>query len=154
MLSACELKRCSLVVSIVPFDWQHSPSFLAVSVEISLILGQSGSGSGSSGTGMTSIIEGLSPYGGPVNELINDDTIAGLNLFSPGTASCGYYDMSTTLPLQRPDVCLIVGFYLFIFLEKGREGESEGEKHPCVVASCVPPTRGLAHNPGMCPNWE
>ena len=44
-------------------------------------------------------------------------------------------------------------FYLFIW-ERGREGEREGEKHQCVVASHTPPTRDLAHNPGMCPNWE
>ena len=46
-------------------------------------------------------------------------------------------------------------FYLFIFLERGREGgkegEIEGEKHRCVVASCTPPTGDLAPNPGMCP---
>ena len=42
-------------------------------------------------------------------------------------------------------------FYLFIFRERGREGEKEGEKHQCVVASHVPPTGDLAHNPGMCP---
>ena len=24
----------------------------------------------------------------------------------------------------------------------------------CVVASCAPPTGDLAHNPGMCPDWE
>ena len=34
------------------------------------------------------------------------------------------------------------------------EREREGEKHQCVVASCIPPTEGLAHNPGMCPDWE
>ena len=34
------------------------------------------------------------------------------------------------------------------------EGDREGEKHPCVVASHVPPTGDLAHNPGMCPDWE
>ena len=39
---------------------------------------------------------------------------------------------------------------LFIFRERGREGE----KHQCVVASHVPPTGDLAHNPGMCPDWE
>ena len=48
-------------------------------------------------------------------------------------------------------------FYLFIFRERGRVGERKGEKHQCVVASCMPPTRDLAHNPGMCPdcksNW-
>ena len=45
-------------------------------------------------------------------------------------------------------------FYLFIFRERGREGEREGEKHQCVVASHVAPTGELAHNPGMCPDWE
>ena len=45
-------------------------------------------------------------------------------------------------------------FYLFIFRGKGREREREGEKHQCVVASRVPPTSDLAHNPGMCPDWE
>ena len=55
---------------------------------------------------------------------------------------------------------------LFIFRERGREGERDGEKHQCVVASHMPPTGGtwpttyapnwgdLAHNPGMCPDWE
>ena len=34
--------------------------------------------------------------------------------------------------------------YLFIFSERGREGEREGEKHQCVVASHTPPTGDLA----------
>ena len=43
-------------------------------------------------------------------------------------------------------------YYLFIFRERGREGEREGEKYQCVVASPVsPPTGDLACNPGMCP---
>ena len=33
-------------------------------------------------------------------------------------------------------------FYLFIFRERRREGEREGEKHQCVVASPVPSTGG------------
>ena len=33
---------------------------------------------------------------------------------------------------------------LFIFRELGREGERDGEKHQCVVASHVPPTGDLA----------
>ena len=45
-------------------------------------------------------------------------------------------------------------FYPFIFTEREREGEREGEKHQCEVASHAPPTRDLAHNPGMCPDWE
>ena len=44
--------------------------------------------------------------------------------------------------------------YLFIFRERGREGEREGEKHQRVVASHMPPTGDLARNPGMCPDWE
>ena len=40
--------------------------------------------------------------------------------------------------------------YLFIFRERGREGEIR--KHQCVVASHTPPTGDLARNPGMCPD--
>ena len=43
---------------------------------------------------------------------------------------------------------------LFIFRKRVREGEREGEKHQCVVVSRVPPTGDLAHNTGMCPDWE
>ena len=45
-------------------------------------------------------------------------------------------------------------FYLLIFRERGREGEREGEKHQCVVASCTPPTGDLVYNTGMYPDWE
>ena len=45
-------------------------------------------------------------------------------------------------------------FYLFIFRERGGEGEREGEKHPCVIASHITPTGDWAHNSGMCPDWE
>ena len=41
---------------------------------------------------------------------------------------------------------------LFIFREG--KGERKGEKHQCVVASPGPPTGDLAHNPGVCPDWE
>ena len=44
--------------------------------------------------------------------------------------------------------------YLFIFRERQREEEKEGEKYQCVVASRASPTGYLAHNPGMCPDWE
>ena len=33
-------------------------------------------------------------------------------------------------------------FYLFIFRERGREGEREGKKYQCAVASHVPPPQG------------
>ena len=45
-------------------------------------------------------------------------------------------------------------FILFIFRQRVREGEREGEKHQCVVASHAPQTGDLACNPGMCPDWE
>ena len=43
---------------------------------------------------------------------------------------------------------------LFIYRERRREVERDGEKHQCVVASHASPTRDLAHNPDMCPDWE
>ena len=45
-------------------------------------------------------------------------------------------------------------FYLFIFRQRGREGQREEEKYQCVVASHVPHTGDLAGNPGMWPDWE
>ena len=34
------------------------------------------------------------------------------------------------------------------------EGEREGEKHQCGVASHASPAGDLACNPGTCPDWE
>ena len=34
------------------------------------------------------------------------------------------------------------------------EEEREGEKHQCVVAPQAPPAWDLAHNPGMCLDWD
>ena len=45
-------------------------------------------------------------------------------------------------------------FCLFIFRERGKEEEREGEKHQCVVASHTSPTGDPACNPGLCPDWE
>ena len=53
--------------------------------------------------------------------------------------------------------CFFNRLYLFIFRERGRwgrDGEREGEKHKCVVASHMAPTGYLACNQGMCPDWE
>ena len=58
---------------------------------------------------------------------------------------------------RLPFLCFIflrLYFYFFIFRERGREGEKEGEKYQCVLASHVAPTGYLAHNPGLCPDWE
>ena len=49
-------------------------------------------------------------------------------------------------------VLFVRDFYLFMFRERGREREREGEKHQCVVATCVPPTEDLVCNLGMCPD--
>ena len=45
------------------------------------------------------------------------------------------------------DLCersLFLKFYSFIFRERGKEGERQGEKHQCVDASRMPPSRDLA----------
>ena len=44
--------------------------------------------------------------------------------------------------------------FIYLFLERGREEEREGEKHQCVVASHIPLSEDLAHNPGMCTDWK
>ena len=59
------------------------------------------------------------------------------------------------LPLiQKNKMPFVKRFYLFIFIERGKEGEREEEKHQCVVVSCAPPTGNLACNPDKCPDWE
>ena len=63
------------------------------------------------------------------------------------------------MELNKLKMIIILNFYFFkdliyLFLERGEGREKEGEKHQCVVASCTPPTRDLACNPGMCPDWE
>ena len=40
---------------------------------------------------------------------------------------------------------------MYLFLERGREGEKEGKKHQCVIVSHAPPTGDLACIPVMCP---
>ena len=44
--------------------------------------------------------------------------------------------------------------FIYLCLERGKEGEREGGKHRCVVASHTSPTGHLACNPGMSPDWE
>ena len=51
-------------------------------------------------------------------------------------------------------IIIIIIIKDFIFRERGREGQREGEKYWYVVASPAPPTGDLARNPGMCPDWE
>ena len=49
--------------------------------------------------------------------------------------------------------CLCYYFLKYLFLERGREGEREAEKHQYVLASHAPPSGDLAYNPGLCPDW-
>ena len=44
--------------------------------------------------------------------------------------------------------------FLFIFRERGRDGDREGETHQGGVVSHAPPTGDLARNPGTCPDWD
>ena len=66
--------------------------------------------------------------------------------------------MSNTAPLthsSHPGNAYVFFFLIFyLFLERGREGEREGEKHQCVVVSHGGPTGDLALNLGMCSDWE
>ena len=39
-------------------------------------------------------------------------------------------------------MCVCIFKNIYLFLERGREGEREGEKHQCVVASRMPPQVG------------
>ena len=39
--------------------------------------------------------------------------------------------------------------FIYLFLERGWEGEREGEKQQCVVSSHTPPTGDLTCNPRL-----
>ena len=70
-------------------------------------------------------------------------------------ATLGFFPLATIDPKSSQlTFNLKKIFYLFIFRERGREGETEGEKHECFVASHVPPTGDLVHKPGMWPDRE
>ena len=56
--------------------------------------------------------------------------------------------------LLYPTFILFFKYSIYLFLERGKEREREGEEHQFVVASHAPPTGDLVHNPGMCPDWE
>ena len=54
--------------------------------------------------------------------------------------------------IAKIDTLFFLRFHLFIFRERRRKGEREGEKHQSV-AFHMPPTRDLAHDPGMYRDW-
>ena len=41
--------------------------------------------------------------------------------------------------------------FIYLFLDKGEGREKEGEKHQCVVASCMPPTGEASLQPRHVP---
>ena len=51
-------------------------------------------------------------------------------------------------------IIFVKNYTYFIFRQRGRKGEREGEKHQSVVSSCTPPHWDLAQIPGMCWYWE
>ena len=61
--------------------------------------------------------------------------------FSKMSGPCSFYPL---LPVPFHSF-----FLKYLFLERGREGEREGEKHQCVAVSHAPTTGDLASNPGM-----
>ena len=62
--------------------------------------------------------------------------------------------LKSFLPKKDCLIILFLRFYLFIFRERGREGENQGEKHLYAVASCTPPTGDPTYKTGMHPDWE
>ena len=63
--------------------------------------------------------------------------------------------VSGKVPLNC-SLIIFLGFFkvLFIYFLTEGKGGRKGEKHQCVVASHVPPSGDLTHNPGTCPDWE
>ena len=59
---------------------------------------------------------------------------------------------------RRCPLCFYFLVFIYLFLERGGEGEREGEKHQCeryfIDCSHMTPTGDLACHPGLCPDWE
>ena len=81
-----------------------------------------------------------------------------LGLVSPtprleGTTPTSFISSPAPTGILQPS-----SLYLFTFRARGREGEREGNTNVWEIRSSVarhtPPTWGLAHNPGLCPDWE
>ena len=71
-------------------------------------------------------------------------------------------DIMGTEGYVQPTVCSVFlkKYFIHLFLERGEGREGERERNINVreihesLASHMPPTGNLAHNPGMCPDWE
>ena len=60
----------------------------------------------------------------------------------------------TDLTASKAFYFIIFKDFIYLFLERRREGERQGEKHQCVVASCMTPTGDVACNTSVCPDRE
>ena len=58
------------------------------------------------------------------------------------------------VPLKIIYVSFFLKDFTYLFLERRKGREKDREKHRYLVASHVPPTGDVAHNPGMCPDWK
>ena len=66
----------------------------------------------------------------------------------------GYQTSPKFSGLKQLLFLILKKIYLFIFRERGREGEREGEKHQHVIAFHVLLDGDLTCNPGICTDWE
>ena len=67
----------------------------------------------------------------------------------------GVFKQVTSMMQKREETIIFFFFKtLFIFREQGKEGEREGQKHQCMVASCTYTIEDLSCNAGMCPDPE
>ena len=69
------------------------------------------------------------------------------------------YDLQIFFPLCGLSFHLKKNILFIYFLERGQEGEREGEIHQCVRDTAIgclsrPQLGTWPHNPGTCPDWE
>ena len=59
-------------------------------------------------------------------------------------------------PMAVPSVGIrcCINYVSFFKRFRQEKGGRKGEKHPCVSGFHAPSAGDLAHNPGMCPDWE
>ena len=99
--------------------------------------------------------QGYSLFLSPIQEIKNKFLKSKPLFFLQILLKDGYYYYCCYIFLLSVLVWIFWIYWPILFFRKrGREGEKEGGIHQSVVASHPPPTGDLAHNPGMCPDWE
>ena len=82
-----------------------------------------------------------------------------INMYKYGKWTCAY-KIHLDIFFLYFKVFFIFKDFIYLFLErgKGREKERERNINAWIIhqsgASCTSPPGDLAHNPGMCPNWD